>query len=382
MKNLKKIILSALAVTTLSAFSLFAVSCEDKPDDPSTPPACTEHVDANKNGECDNCAAEMEIPCDEHYDNDEDNICDNCEATIKEPVEYSVKIVDASGAPVEGVKIILLRQYKNGDTEKAVEATSDENGVISGTIIPGEFIIEASELPRGWYLDGNYTSFDINSENLNISFTAIDNNPAGTIDEPFFLGDEAFVEPFEAEETLYFFVKGSVYVEITTPGASLTYNSITYTAENGKISVLLDAPESANDITIFSVTNTTAEVNEITLVPVAIPGTSGNPFDFTPGTDVEVTVERDGTVYYEWTASANGTLTLTSTTPKNAIFMTNLKNSQTTNSTSSEVDTIEITLEEGDTVRVAVSYSFDTDNPSTDEDDTATLVFTSTFTAA
>ncbi len=386
MKKLKKIILSGVAVTMLASFALFAVSCDDGDVPPVVPAGCTEHVDANKNGECDNCGADVIVPCEEHYDNDEDNICDNedCLATIKQAITYTVTVKDADENPVSGVKIKLIKEYKNGSRKTVVEETTDADGKIGGNILPDSYIVEASELPRGWYLTENQTKIEISEASNAHILNAVDNNPAGTEADPHFLGDENFVESFVAGETLYFFVKGAIYVEISTPGASLTYKGETYTTESGKISVLLDAPASENDRTVFYVTNTQDGENVITLVPVAIPGSTGNPFGFEIGESVSAVVDRDGTVYYEWTATEDGTLTLSCATAKNNIFMTNLTNSKTTgftdgNASDLEPDVIDISLSKGDTVRVAVSYSFGTNNPDTEEDDSAEVVFIASF---
>ncbi len=385
MNILKKILISAFAVTSLGAFSFLAVSCDEGPEaPPKSNAACTEHVDANKNGECDKCGADVKVPCDEHYDNDEDNICDNedCLAVIKQPITYTVTVKDESGNPVAGVKVKLIKEYKGGGRNTVVEALTDTQGKISGTIIPDFYVIEASELPRGWYLNENQTKMEISENSSALILNAVDGNPEGTEDDPHFLGDEPFVEPFDANETLYFFVKGQIYVEITTPGVSLTYDGNTYTTESGKISVLLAAPETSNGRTMFSVSNTKAEENEITIVPVAIPGSSGNPFHCELGESVSATVVKDDTVYYEWTAAKAGTFTISTETEKNYIFMTNLTNSHTTATTDGNVaeglDSIEITLAEGDTVRIAVSYRF----ADKDTQESAVVVFIATFAEA
>ena len=56
-----------------------------KPEAPKT--ECTEHVDADNNGKCDNCGADVEIKteCTEHTDADSDGKCDNCGADVSTP---------------------------------------------------------------------------------------------------------------------------------------------------------------------------------------------------------------------------------------------------------------------------------------------------------
>ncbi len=44
---------------------------------------CKEHVDANKDGKCDNCDATVEVPeCDEHVDKNKDGKCDVCKKKV------------------------------------------------------------------------------------------------------------------------------------------------------------------------------------------------------------------------------------------------------------------------------------------------------------
>lgn len=78
MKNLKLIFVFLLALTLVFAL----VSCGEP---------CTEHVDADKNGKCDKCEAEM-TECAEHEDKDGNNICDKCGNSTEESAEKLILI--------------------------------------------------------------------------------------------------------------------------------------------------------------------------------------------------------------------------------------------------------------------------------------------------
>ena len=58
---------------------------------PTTPPACTTHVDSNNDGKCDTCQADMPATppaCTTHTDvNPKDNKCDTCGATVESKPE-------------------------------------------------------------------------------------------------------------------------------------------------------------------------------------------------------------------------------------------------------------------------------------------------------
>ena len=81
---MKKLLVMLLALTLV--FAMFACS-----------PACTEHVDENKDGKCDVCEAEVKVPeCDEHVDEDGDDKCDECgEDMPEQPVMTYAEFVAA-----------------------------------------------------------------------------------------------------------------------------------------------------------------------------------------------------------------------------------------------------------------------------------------------
>lgn len=79
MKKGMKAVISMLLATSCCATALAFTGCgkTDKPDD--NPPACTEHVDGDNNGKCDNCGEDMpKDECTEHVDANGDGKCDNC----------------------------------------------------------------------------------------------------------------------------------------------------------------------------------------------------------------------------------------------------------------------------------------------------------------
>ena len=44
---------------------------------------CTSHADADKNGKCDSCGADVEAACDTHTDADKNGKCDSCGADVE-----------------------------------------------------------------------------------------------------------------------------------------------------------------------------------------------------------------------------------------------------------------------------------------------------------
>lgn len=69
---------SKLFVMLLVFSSLLLIGCTKE---------CTNHVDSNKDGKCDNCQAVVKVECTNHVDNDKNGKCDNCQADVKKEEE-------------------------------------------------------------------------------------------------------------------------------------------------------------------------------------------------------------------------------------------------------------------------------------------------------
>lgn len=119
---------------------------------PETPPECTEHVDANGDGKCDNCGEDMpETPpeCTEHVDANGDGKCDNCGEDMPEtPPEEDEWLVSIVGQTVRDIDIestdetVKYTVLKNGtavtgeDVEVTLEGTSVEYDKATGKLTP------------------------------------------------------------------------------------------------------------------------------------------------------------------------------------------------------------------------------------------------------
>jgi len=71
---MRKLRIFALLLLSL-ALALTLISCGEP---------CTSHTDADSDGKCDNCGAEVKV-CEEHKDEDGDEKCDDCGATVEKP---------------------------------------------------------------------------------------------------------------------------------------------------------------------------------------------------------------------------------------------------------------------------------------------------------
>ena len=137
MKKLK--IFFVLLLSLLLVFTL--ASCGEP---------CTEHVDADKNGKCDNCKTEVPIVCDEHEDANEDYICDVCGEELEAPLvensdltliedgEVLFRIVSGSDLNSDSLKQItkFVSGLKKLDLEvESVEYTSEADDSIIEVLV-------------------------------------------------------------------------------------------------------------------------------------------------------------------------------------------------------------------------------------------------------
>lgn len=135
-----------LLLVVISMLVGMMAACTPTPDPtPDTP--CTEHVDADNNGKCDECDADVEpdapAPC-EHRDANDDSKCDKCAAdytdgtdVVPEFVDYAsqVKFNPNSGRAHAKVEV---KSYIDGDTTHFI--------VTDGTKIGDESYIKARYL--------------------------------------------------------------------------------------------------------------------------------------------------------------------------------------------------------------------------------------------
>ena len=139
--------------------------------------SCTSHTDADKNGKCDNCGADVEVVCDKHTDSDKDGKCDVCDAevesgntsleatdvTLIEDGEIKFRIVTGTGINSTARKYLdkLVEGMKKiGHTVEIVDYTAEKtNSVIevlvgSFTNRDSEYCLDMHELgPEGYVIN-------------------------------------------------------------------------------------------------------------------------------------------------------------------------------------------------------------------------------------
>ncbi len=149
MKKGMKAVISMLLATSCCATALAFTGCgkTDKPDD--NPPACTEHVDGDNNGKCDNCGEDMpKDECTEHVDANGDGKCDNCGEPVETTPEEDEWLISIVGQTVRDIDIdsadetVRYTVFKNGDAvtgeqvEIELDGTSVELDKATGKLTP------------------------------------------------------------------------------------------------------------------------------------------------------------------------------------------------------------------------------------------------------
>ena len=149
MKKGMKAVISMLLATSCCATALAFTGCgkTDKPDD--NPPACTEHVDGDNNGKCDNCGEDMpKDECTEHVDANGDGKCDNCGEPVETTPEEDEWLISIVGQTVRDIDIdsadetVKYTVFKNGDAvtgeqvEIELDGTSVELDKATGKLTP------------------------------------------------------------------------------------------------------------------------------------------------------------------------------------------------------------------------------------------------------
>ena len=294
---MKKLLIVLMAL--MLALSLSLVSCgkKDKGDEPDT-------------SESESIEEPQEKPQEEA-------------PKVEKQCTFSLKL--DNGESLSGVKLTL----KSGATEYTLESGAD--GTVSTKLVLGKYSIsyDYDTLPSGCMPDS--FSVDITANTSEVLLTVIDNNPNGTLAKPFFIMEDVTPLTIDAGREVYYNCRGSMrYLIIESDGVVVTYEGAEYTAEDGKIVVLI-SPE-LDESARFSIKNITDEALEISICMEAPKGSMENPIAM-EGNSAQASVPAEGAVYYKYVADKNGVLVVSSENEKNDIRLSNQSTSVVTSNT-------------------------------------------------
>ncbi len=286
-RKLITIILACLLVAACAALA----GCQEQA--PST--ACKLHSDADFDNLCDNCGAQVGLNVD-------------TPATNPDPVTVHVVVRNDYGKAMENATVNFM------NIDRVIQkATVGKDGICSLSLLPGNYTMWVEDLPEFHTGDGNIP-VEVKEGMEPITLNILDNTPNGTVEKPFFLGEENAVYSFNTNEALWFIIRAGEgrKVIIYNAGVEVEYDGEVYTPdENGRVEFHITSDD-PKDYKKFLVTNKNADMQEIELVLEADLGTLDNPYTLDNLNDPVTThVVKDGTVYYRFTVTEAGRLTLT-----------------------------------------------------------------------
>jgi hypothetical protein len=185
-------------------------------------------------------------------------------------------------------------------------------------------------------------------------------NPNGTEGRPYSYeadDDGVMQTTLAAGATQYYIVyrSGGRLLTVESEDLEVVFGGNTYTATNGKIeATLLGTEDDMQTGTVFAVVNKTANAVQARMLVLGKLGTSENPIKIVLGENATATVVPRTTVYYEFTATASGTLVFTTTSELNSISLYNTV-SFVMSDYSEGALTTSIAVTEGDKIQIMVS---------------------------
>ena len=354
---MKKIFLLLLCLALAISSAVIMTACGDDP--------CTEHVDADKNGKCDNCDADVKPePCTEHTDADGDYLCDECGAAVlpEGPVQVDVTftVKDDEGDLLAGISAILT--HGEDSTYNVTTSASGADGKITAKLYTGTYSVSYDyDTDAIGYYFGDTTTITVSESATALELLLVDNNPNGTADKPFVISADANEVTIPASTSYNYIVYRAVdlYFDATgAAGVKVSYKDVEYTADaEGKIYFALLGTDT-NSVESLVIENTTAADVSFTVTIASKPGTQGNPL-ILESVGTAVTTEplgADDIVYYSYTATASGAFTVTIGTDGAYVSMLNTRNSQSVNSASDADDgVLVLEVNEGDVIIIDLS---------------------------
>ena len=354
---MKKLLLLLLCFA-LAASCLVLTSCGGDT-------TCTEHVDADKNGKCDNCEATVEPePCTEHIDADGDFLCDGCGAAVipegPKQVDVTFTVKDDAGKVLAGVTVILA----NGEDEQynLTTTASDSNGKITAKLYTGTYDVyfDYDTDALGYYISDT-DSITVNADTTVLDLVLVDNNPDGTVEKPYVIsaGENEITLPVGASYNYIVYRAVNLFFTATeATGVKVIYKDVEYTADADGVIYFPLLGADTNSAEQLVIENNTESAITFSLEVNSALGTHGNPIVIeTAGTAITTaTLTGEDIVYYTYTAAISGTFTITVGTDGAYVSMLNATTYESVNSAEdAEGGVIVLLVNEGDVILIDVS---------------------------
>ncbi len=261
----------------------------------------------------------------EHVDLDDNNLCDKCEAhfsdgdePLPEATKYSVvlTVLLDNGEPLSGVEVYLTRG------EVTTSFVTNSEGKAEGKLEAGLYSVGYNYETLPEYCTTDLYGVKVEESENAFTVTVTDNSPDGSAEKPFFVSENETEITLAAGQEIYYLIRVSSirHINVYNSAAVIGYKGESYEATDGVASLVINPDGTDVTSTVFSVKNNSSETITATLEVNAPLGSYENPIDLEEN-GATVTVNCDTFVYYCWTATADGMLTLTSDSERNNIFI-------------------------------------------------------------
>jgi hypothetical protein len=219
----------------------------------------------------------------------------------------------------------------------------------------GRYTVRFDVLPE--YVLGIDTPLTVTEGMEPVVLEVTDNTPNGSEERPFVVNEDTVTVKLPAETTYHFTLLGANNRTLTYTNGDvilLYQDGVYHPADDGVLEVRMST-ESPRAHSFFALQNTSAAEIELTFRIFSDPGAMDNPILLENlGEPVTANVPQDGMIYYKWTATATGTLTVSSADPINNISLNNLNTSQVSDF-SAGGESVSLKVTEGDIITVVVS---------------------------
>ena len=242
--------------------------------------------------------------------------------------DYTVTVHNLDGEPVADVAFRLDKA-----STMVASGETDENGTLTfEDVDAGKYWLICVSCPGDYQLYNSEAEIyiTVGEGSTSTALTVESTTPDGSERKPYMLvitydDNEEMVMPtatVAAGATTYYEIRniGGAHLVVESSDIEILYDGQTYTANGGKVRVPL-AKTTTFDFVKFAIVNKTATEQTLTLNLVSDEGTRENPFAL-EFKSMEQTLDKEEYVYYKWTATGDGTLTVSGISENAYIIIT------------------------------------------------------------
>ena len=302
-----------------------------------------------------------------HVDKDDDYLCDLCgehfddgdeepeqPAVTTNDVTFIVKLDD--GTVLSGAKFAIVRG------ESRIDLESDANGKACATLERLAYSIEYDTDTLPDYCMPDTFGFKVEEGTHEVTLVVTDNTPNGTMAKPFPILESEIAVNIGAGQELIYIYRGNSMKILSLDNADIIVKCLdeerTATAENP----IYVVPTDIGQATMITLKNPTNEDISCTLHFDAKPGSSENPIEVDES-GATVTVNSETFIYYSFTATKDGVITLNCDNERNNITLTRiLENDVPEVKQTFGLSSLSMEVKEGDVITIGVSALEANDN--------------------